>query len=65
MPAVALGILYSRCGDGGPRIERTEHGASSALVLFADFREGEEYKHLTHFVHQRARIVIFRTVWFS
>ena len=25
----------------------------------ADFREGEEYKHLTHFVHQRARVVMF------
>ena len=24
----------------------------------ADFREGEEYKHLTHFVHQRVRIVL-------
>ena len=32
MPAVALGILSSRCGDGGPRIERSEHGASCALV---------------------------------
>ena len=31
-PAVAHGILYSRCGDGGPRIERSGHGASRALV---------------------------------
>ena len=33
MPDVAHGILCPRCGDGGPRIERPEHGAGGALVL--------------------------------
>ena len=33
MPDVAHSILCPRCGDGGPRIERPEHGAGGALVL--------------------------------